>query len=251
MERRMIVLQFDNVSYGYPGFKPVIADFSASLSSGEIVCLIGSSGCGKTTLLNLAGGFLNPGQGRVLDKNNIAVSSSPERVMVFQDGAQLFPWLTAVGNVMFPMKPLYCEDRAVCKKRADELLKLVGLPQAASLYPAQMSGGMKQRAVIARALASAPEILLLDEPFTALDAPTRRGLQNTLLELNAELKVSMLFVTHDIREAVYLADRLLIMGQDAVKEMPVGLERGTGARNEFSDEFVAIEREVYNLIKAV
>ena len=161
--------------------------------------------------------------------------------MVFQDSSQLFPWLTVRDNVLFP-------DR-LAAERADRLLELVGLSDSAGLYPARLSGGMKQRAVIARALATRPEVLLLDEPFTALDAPTRRGLQDMLLALNEKIGTSMLFVTHDIREAVYLADRLLIMTGTGVRELGIGLERGPGRRDEFSDDFVKFEREVYAAIK--
>ena len=234
------VLSFRNVVFGYAGYAPVIEDFSASLREGEIVCVIGASGCGKTTLLNLAGGFLMPDCGEVYDRHGIVEAPSPSRVMVFQDSSQLFPWLTVMDNVLFP-------DRTA-SERAERLLRLVGLSNAAGFYPSCLSGGMKQRAVIARALAPAPEVLLLDEPFTALDAPTRRGLQDMLLELNEETGTSMLFVTHDIREAVYLSDRLLIMTESGVKKMEISLDRGPGRRDEFSDKFVQLERRVFSEI---
>lgn len=235
-----IVLKFDNAEFGYPGFPPVLTDFSAELYAGEIVCVIGASGCGKSTMLNLAGGFLPPGSGSVTDKRGEVTAPSPERIMVFQDSAQLFPWLTVSAN---------CAFSGASADQVENLLSMVGLADATEKYPTQLSGGMKQRAVIARALAGSPEILLLDEPFTALDAPTRRGLQDMLLELNRELAVSMLFVTHDIREAVYLADRIMVMTADGVEMIEIVLERGAGKRDEFSDDFVQVEREVYSAIQ--
>jgi ABC-type nitrate/sulfonate/bicarbonate transport system ATPase subunit len=239
MSIKQAVLHLEDISFGYPGYPEVLSGLTTSLYTGEIVCVIGASGCGKSTMLNLAGGFLKPSSGILSDGRGEVSSPSAERVMVFQDSDQLFPWLTVRENAAFPNSP---RDRVL------QLLTMVGLSDAAELYPAQLSGGMKQRAVIARALAGSPEILLLDEPFTALDAPTRRGLQDTLLDLNAEFGVSMLFVTHDIREAVYLADRIMVMMPNEVKMIEIALPRGAGKRDEFSDDFVRIEREVYELI---
>lgn len=237
------VLSFTDVDFSYPGYSKVITGLSAQLKMGEIVCVTGASGCGKSTLLNLAGGFLLPDSGSVTDTEGIVNGPKSNRIMVFQDSAQLFPWLTVRANVSFQ----YADD-----ERADALLEMVGLSDAADQYPARLSGGMKQRAVIARALAGSPDILLLDEPFTALDAPTRRGLQDMLLELNVQLGVSMLFVTHDIREAVYLSDRIIIMKKNGTEVIPVtgrtGIKRGPGMRDEFSEDFVKIERELVSLI---
>jgi NitT/TauT family transport system ATP-binding protein len=234
----MTVLSLEHISYGYSGFPPVLDDVSVSLGANEILCIIGPSGCGKTTLLNIAGGFASPLSGQVVFHNKNNPQPDLKRIMVFQDSSQLFPWLSVRRNVRFP---------AITgeKDSSGNLLEIVGLTAAADMYPSQLSGGMKQRAVIARAMTPRPEILLLDEPFTALDAPTRRGLQNMLLELKSELSVSMMFVTHDIREAVYLADRLLIMTSEGVDELDINL---SGERDEFSDEFVKIERKVYALI---
>lgn len=234
----MNILSLEHISFGYPDYPPVLSDVSADLGRNEILCLIGPSGCGKTSFLNIAGGFTPPDSGQVLFQNQINTAPGLERIMVFQDSSQLFPWLTVRQNVQFP-------SQRGDEDHSERLLELVGLTDAADMYPSQLSGGMKQRAAIARALTPNPEILLLDEPFTALDAPTRRGLQNMLLELKKQLGVSMLFVTHDIREAVYLADRLLIMTGGGTEEMVITL---SGERDEFSDDFVKIEREVYKSI---
>ncbi|MBI9109394.1 MAG: ABC transporter ATP-binding protein [Spirochaetales bacterium] len=236
----MTVISLEHIRFGYPGFPPVLSDVSVRLGKDEILCIIGPSGCGKTSLLNIAGGFTPPEGGRLVFQEMINPQPGRKRIMVFQDSHQLFPWLTVRRNVAFPSLPGE-EDSS------DRLLRLVGLSESAEMYPSQLSGGMKQRAVIARAMTPRPEILLLDEPFTALDAPTRRELQNMLLDLRLEFSVSMMFVTHDIREAVYLADRLLIMTPGGTREMAISLSR---ERDEFSDEFVKIEREVYKLISA-
>ena len=241
---RQTCLSFSDVSFSYPGGERILSGFSAEILDGEIVCIIGASGCGKTTLLNLAGGFLFPDSGEVTDAAGRVRCPSRTRIVVFQDDAQLFPWLTVSANASFPdSDPLH----------ASELLDMVGLRGAAAMYPSQLSGGMKQRTVIARALAGRPQMLLLDEPFTALDAPTRRGLQNLLLDLNAGLGVSMLFVTHDIREAVYLADRIIVMTPAGPDELNVKASLGaaseTGRRDEFSDDFVALERRVFRLVE--
>jgi len=251
---RETVLRFDGISFGYPGYPPVLENFSAELYQGEIVCIIGASGCGKTTLLNLAGGFLKADDGTVFDSGGAVENPHRDRIMVFQDSSQLFPWLTVRKNVMFPVSGgILKKTGNTADKTALRMLELVGLSDAADLYPARLSGGMKQRAVIARALSAGPELLLLDEPFTALDAPTRRGLQNLLIDINLELGVSMMFVTHDIREAVYIADRILIMTPGCVNELKLGpekgLERRGRKRDEFSDEFVAVEREIFAAIE--
>ena len=232
------LLRLEEISYAYPGGEPVLEDISISVAEGEIVCIIGSSGCGKTTLLNIAGGFISPGSGRVLFRGGPAPAPDPGRIMVFQDSDQLFPWLTVEKNVMFPAPGLGADA-------AGRLLRLAGLPGASGLYPRRLSGGMKQRAVIARAMAPEPDVLLLDEPFTALDAPTRRGLQDMLRGLRRELGIAMVFVTHDIREAVYLSDRILVLSKSDVAEVENDLPED---RDEFSDDFVGLERRVYDLI---
>ncbi len=244
----MNVLSFNNVSFAYPGYQPVLNNFSASLQHGEIVCVIGPSGCGKSTLLNLAGGFIFPGSGIIEDKYGVVSGPGKNRIMVFQNSDQLFPWLTTSANVKFPLKyrNSNVEDISI---QTENLLELVGLSDDADLFPSQLSGGMKQRAVIARALSTRPDILLLDEPFTALDAPTRRSLQDLLVELNRGLDTSMLFVTHDITEAVYIADRLIILKNDEAVFMDIDIERISGRRDEYSDDFVSLERRLYGLLK--
>ena len=162
--------------------------------------------------------------------------------MVFQDYSQLFPWKTVLKNVTFPMKK---KDTDLARK----LLAVSGLNGSENLFPAALSGGMKQRAAIARALAAEPELLLLDEPFDGLDAPTRRDLQNTLLNLEEWMKTTVLMVTHDIDEAVYLADRIIVL--DFNGELLIQREnRLTIPRNSESNEFLALKSEIYSLLES-
>jgi len=200
------VFSCERVSFAYTAAdKPVLDGLSFAMRRGEIVCVLGPSGCGKTTLLNLAAGFLLPDSGTVLFGGKAVTKPEQSRIMVFQGYAQLFPWLTAEGNVLFPMRP---KNRG----RAAVLLALTGLAGSGRRYPSQLSGGMKQRVALARALAAEPEMLLLDEPFEGLDAPSRRDLQRTLVSVRDSTDTSILMVTHNIDEAVRTAGRILLLG---------------------------------------
>jgi len=207
-------LVIDNVSKIYPtpnGPYTVLDGIELTVNEGELVCLIGHSGCGKSTLLNMVSGFNTPTEGEVRLQNKLITEPGPERMMVFQNYC-LLPWLTAFENVyiavdsVFPQKT-QAEKRAITK----EHLAMVGLTEAADKKPSQLSGGMKQRVAIARALSIRPEILILDEPFGALDAITREELQEELLKIWREHRVTILMITHDIDEALFLADRLVMM----------------------------------------
>ncbi|MFD1331810.1 ABC transporter ATP-binding protein [Methylopila musalis] len=182
---------------------------SLAIPRGAFVCLLGPSGCGKTTLLNMIAGFVTPSSGRILVGGEPVQGPSPSRGVVFQDYS-LFPWLTAGQNVAFGPR---MAGLGAAKRRASAqaLLELVGLPNVADRYPAELSGGMKQRVAIARALATDPQLLLMDEPFAALDAMTRAALQRQLLDIHAARSKTVLFVTHNIAEAITLADRVIVM----------------------------------------
>lgn len=175
----------------------------------EFVCVIGPSGCGKSTLIRILAGLETPTFGRVLLDGQVVTGPGPERGMVFQSYT-LFPWLNVTRNVMFGL-----EMKGVPPQRAEsearQWIDLVGLSRFAHSYPAQLSGGMKQRTAIARALAAQPRILLMDEPFGALDAQTRCQMQTHLLEIWRNVDVTILFITHDLDEAVLLADRILVL----------------------------------------
>jgi len=212
--------------------------------------VIGPSGCGKTTLIRILAGLDFPTSGQVLLKGKKVDGPSAEQGMVFQDYT-LFPWLTVKKNVMFGL-----EVKGVVRMRAEaeasEWLEMVGLSKFAEVYPSQLSGGMKQRVAIARSLANRPEILLLDEPFGALDAQTRSSMQAYLLSIWKNVDVTIFFVTHDLDEAIYLSDRILVLranpGEiDELIEVPVPRPRDP---NQFlSPEFLATKKRLEELIR--
>jgi NitT/TauT family transport system ATP-binding protein len=173
------------------------------------VSLLGPSGCGKSTLLYMVGGFVAPSDGEIRVNDKVVSGPGPDRGPVFQEFA-LFPWKTVLQNVMYGLK-VQKVPTAEARARAEELLKMVGLSSYAGFYPKQLSGGMRQRVAIARTLAYRPSILLMDEPFGALDAHTRTTLQNELLTIWERDRKTVLFVTHGVDEAVYLSDRVVVM----------------------------------------
>lgn len=185
-------------------------DVSFGVAPSEFVCVLGRSGCGKTTLLNLVAGFLTPTRGQVLIGGRPVTGKGLDRGVVFQDFAQLFPWRTARRNVEFglEMKGVPRAERAAIALR---FLKLVNLEAFADAYPHQLSGGMQQRVAIARALAYNPSVLLMDEPFAALDALTRDEMQRLLVDVWRETRKTVIYVTHNVAEAVYLADRIVVL----------------------------------------
>lgn len=190
--------------------KDVLKDISFNVQDGEFMCILGSSGCGKTTLLRCIGGFESVSAGNMLVNGQKISGPDIDRMMVFQGFEQLFAWKTVEANVEYPLK-----INGIIKSKRQELtlkyLSMVGLENYKSYYPHQLSGGMKQRIAIARALALEPRILLMDEPFGNLDAQTRNSLQKEVLKIWSELKTTVLFVTHDIEEAIILSDRILMM----------------------------------------
>ncbi|MFS2077285.1 ABC transporter ATP-binding protein [Telluria sp. Tellsp131] len=219
-----------------------LQDISLEIPHGQFVCLLGPSGCGKSTLLNAVAGFAPPTAGRVLADGVPVAGPGPERGMVFQEYA-LFPWMTVEQNVGFGLE-IKGMARAQVAARVGELLKLLSLEDFAKRYPKDLSGGMRQRVAIARVLALDSPILLMDEPFGALDALTRRNLQDELLRLWAELKKTVIFVTHSIEEAIYLADRIVVMTYrpgTIKRDILVDLPR---LRDPAAPEFNALKREL-------
>jgi bicarbonate transport system ATP-binding protein len=207
-------LTLENVSKTYPtpkGKYPVLRDINLRVDAGEFVCIVGHSGCGKTTLLNMVSGFTQPTSGSVKLKGQPITAPGPDRMVVFQ-GYALLPWLTVYENVYLAVQSVFPQKSQSEKHQiVEEHLNLVGLGEAAQKYPPQISGGMKQRVAIARALAIRPEVLILDEPFGALDAITKEELQEELLRIWDEHRCTVLMITHDIDEALFLADRLVLM----------------------------------------
>jgi nitrate/nitrite transport system ATP-binding protein len=194
------------------GFFPALRDIDLTVAKGEFVTLIGHSGCGKSTLLNLIAGLTLPTQGTLLCANREIAGPGPERGVVFQNHS-LLPWLTCFENVYLAVERVFAatESKAQLKARTDAALALVGLTPAAQKRPGEISGGMKQRVGIARALSMEPKVLLMDEPFGALDALTRAKLQDELLAIVAKTQSTVVMVTHDVDEAVLLSDRIVMM----------------------------------------
>ncbi|HEX9397949.1 MAG TPA: ABC transporter ATP-binding protein [Burkholderiales bacterium] len=188
----------------------ILDGISLVVRKGEFVSLIGHSGCGKSTLLNLVAGLARPTGGAILLADRHVEGPGPDRGVVFQNHS-LLPWLTCYENVHLAVERVFTESKSLLKKRTLEALDLVGLSHAVDKYPHQISGGMKQRVGIARALAIEPKVLLLDEPFGALDALTRATLQDELLRIVAQTGATVLMVTHDVDEAVLLSDRVVMM----------------------------------------
>ncbi len=189
----------------------VLDGVNLTVNEGEFICLIGHSGCGKTTLLNMVSGFSRPSSGKVLLHNDPITAPGPDRMVVFQ-GYALLPWLTAFENIYLGVDSVYPQKSKAEKTQiVKEHLAMVGLTEAADKKPPQLSGGMRQRVSIARALAIRPEVLVLDEPFGALDAITKEELQEELLKIWNDHRCTVLMITHDIDEALFLADRLVMM----------------------------------------
>jgi NitT/TauT family transport system ATP-binding protein len=189
-----------------------VRDLTFSLGAGELVCLVGPSGCGKTTLLKCVGGLLEPSAGEVLLEGRRVTAPPPGMAVVFQEyGRSLFPWMRVRENVELPLRQKKSLSRERRRALVDDALEAVGLADADGAYPWQLSGGMQQRVAIARAVAYQPEVLLMDEPFAAVDAQTRADLEDLVRGLWRDRGMTILFVTHDIDEAVYLGERVLIL----------------------------------------
>jgi NitT/TauT family transport system ATP-binding protein len=247
------VLQFDDVSKAYArtvagNFSYAIRDVSFSQPDGQFCCLLGLSGSGKTTILNLAAGFIEPTSGTVRVGERTVTKPGPDRAMVFQDYA-LLPWLQVRNNVELGLRLQGISARER-QRRVEHYLQMVGLSDAMKKYPHQLSGGMQQRVSIARALALEPVILLMDEPFASLDAHTRMQMQRELIRIWEETSKTVLFVTHSVDEALYLADTILIVGErpgTIVRSFDVRLQR---PRDRTSPEFNEMERHVLEVLES-
>jgi NitT/TauT family transport system ATP-binding protein len=226
-----------------------VARFSLDIEAGEFFCLLGPSGCGKTTVLKLLAGFEAPTAGQILMDGRPVAGASRERGVVFQGDDSLFGWLTAVENVEFGLR-MRGVPRAARRERAWQYLDLVGLTGQAGKYPAELSGGMKQRIQIARVLANEPRMLLMDEPFAALDAQTRALMQEELAAIWQATRTTVLFITHDIDEAVTLGRRIGVMRAGPASQVKGVIDVAlTGARNRTDDVFLKYYRQVHDMIR--
>jgi NitT/TauT family transport system ATP-binding protein len=230
-----------------------LRDVTFTISEGEFVCVVGPSGCGKTTLLKCVSGLLRPSSGEVLLRGRMVTEPPEEMAFVFQEyGRSLMPWTNVRNNVLLPLRHKHLEGDER-KRLVEEALAAVGLTRFSDHYPWQLSGGMQQRVAIARALAYQPSILLMDEPFASVDAQTRADLEDLVLRVREQYGITILFVTHDIDESVYLSDRIVVLTHSptVVKEMlPVELPapRDQIATKELP-EFTHLRAHVYRLIR--
>ena len=232
-----------------PGEVIVLKDISFTARRGEMICIFGRSGCGKSTLLKILAGFMPPSSGSVRVNGQTVIRPGPDRCVVFQEDA-LFPWLTVRENIAFGLKGRRM-DRNEKKSEVDRFLSLVDLTDFGDYLPQEISGGMKQRVSLARVLILQPQVLLMDEPFAALDAQTREEMQNLLLTLWQKLEHTILFVTHDVDEAVLLADRILLFekGPGSIREdIKVELPR---PRVKDKDGYFAHCRSIISKIKEI
>jgi len=250
------LLEIRNVAKTYGGGAKAthaIGDVSFTVDDREFVCVVGPSGCGKTTLLKCVGGLLRPSSGRILLRGSQVTAPPEEMALVFQEyGRSLMPWASVRNNVLLPLRHRKL-SRAERKALVEESLDAVGLTRFIDHYPWQLSGGMQQRVAIARALAYQPSILLMDEPFASVDAQTRGDLEDLVLRVREQFAVTILFVTHDIDESVYLADRVVVLthAPTEVKELidvDLPFPRDQIATKELP-EFTHLRGHVYRLIK--
>ena len=228
--------------------KEIVAlrDIHLTIPEGQFVCLLGPSGCGKSTLLNAIAGFALPTSGSIIANGDEVKAPGPDRGMVFQEYA-LFPWMTVEKNIAFGLEIKGMNSTEI-EHRVSHLLQMLGLSDFRQRYPKDLSGGMRQRVAIARVLALDSPIMLMDEPFGALDALTRRNLQDELLRIWSELKKTIIFVTHSIEEAIYLADRVVVMTYrpgTIKKDLMIDLPR---LRDPSTAEFNALKRELSLLV---
>src|SRR5262245_50356795 len=228
-----------------------LSNVTLTVTDGEFMALVGPSGCGKTSLLNIVAGLLPYEEGSVAIDGERVSGPGIDRAVVFQH-ASLLPWRTIAGNVRYGMEMQRRFDAAVMAERSDRFIKLVGLSGFERHYPSELSGGMQQRVNLARALAADPAVLLMDEPFAALDAQTREFMQAELLKIWAKARKTVLFITHQINEAIYLADRVAVMSArpgvvKAVFEIPFGRPRTLALKRE--PRFLELEDAIWKLIE--
>lgn len=226
----------------------VLADVNLTVTQGDFVTILGQSGGGKSTLLKLLGGFITPSSGKVLFHGMPLKGITPKIGMVFQENT-LYPWLTVEQNVGFGFK-IKSKKSAGYSSRVQEVLESVGLFPARKLFPHQLSGGMKQRVSIARSIAVQPDVLLLDEPFSALDVQLRRRLQKLLFSIWEEAATTMILVTHNIEEAILLGQKLIVIGDKPgriIEKVDISDDR---FRDRYADQFLALQRHLEGIIEA-
>ncbi len=251
IDRGAIKIDDVTISFGSGSKKNTAVEATTlDIAPGQFVCILGPSGCGKSTLLNSVAGYIKPATGGVLVDGKEVTQPGPDRGMVFQQYS-LFPWKTVHQNIAFGPK-IAGHSQKECDSIATTFLSMIGLKDMANKLPGELSGGMQQRVGIARALANYPSVLLMDEPFGALDAQTRLIMQESLLNIWSEFGITVLFITHDVDEAIFLADRILIMSAgpgSIIADLSVDLARPRSSEIGTSEEFVTLKRECLSYIR--
>ncbi|HTO95678.1 MAG TPA: ABC transporter ATP-binding protein [Myxococcales bacterium] len=242
------VLEAAGVSYAYPGATPTLAlrDLSLAVKENEFLAVLGPVGCGKTTLLRIFAGFLRPTTGTVRCAGAPIEGPGPQRGYVLQEEA-IFPWMTVRENLEFGLLAKGV-DPSARRAISDELLRLIGLSSFESAWPKELSAGMSKMVEVARVLATDPAILLLDEPFGALDAQTRARMQDALARLWEQRRKTVLFVTHDADEALYLADRIVVLSQrpgHIKAQFPIDIPRPRTLETRFAPQFLTLKRQIW------
>lgn len=254
--REPATIHIDDLSKDYStprGTVHAMGTVNLTIHAGEFICVVGTSGCGKSTLLRMIAGFEQPTTGNIKVDTLEVEGPGPERGVVFQDYG-LFPWLTVEENVAWGPHQQHL-GKSIVKARCEKYINAVGLERFANRYPNELSGGMQQRVSIARVLANEPSVMLMDEPFGALDAMTRSSMQEELVRLHHEIGITVLFVTHSIEEAVKLADRVVVMTGGAAKGIP-GHVRGIvdidlpAERDVTGERFNALKRQISQMVNA-
>ncbi|GAA3797928.1 ABC transporter ATP-binding protein [Sphaerisporangium flaviroseum] len=246
-----MTLRLDGVGKEFVPGTPVLADLDLTIAPGEFVCVVGASGSGKSTLLSVIAGLTPPTSGRVLLDGEEVTGPGPERGLVFQT-ASLYPWRTVARNVGFGLEALGL-PRARREERVGRLLDEVGLRHLATALPGRLSGGQQQRVAIARALACSPRVLLLDEPFGALDVQTKEDMQLFVRQVWQDVPTTVVMVTHDVEEAVFLGERVLVLSCDPgriARDLVVDLPSARSLEDKRSAGFLALRAEVEDLVRA-
>lgn len=251
-KKKELVIEKVGKSYSLPsktGKLKVLDNISLYVEKGEIIAIVGPSGCGKSTILNIAAGFEKPDIGQVIFNDNPVKEPSPKRGVVFQSSV-LFPWLSVKDNIAYGLK-LKKEGREEINKKCNKYIQLVGLEGFENYYPNQLSGGMQQRVALARVLILEPRMLLMDEPFASLDSQTRMLMQQFLLSISMQISPTILFVTHDVEEALILADTVYIMSKlpgRIIKKINVPFKRPRSISIIGSSEFTKAKSEILELL---
>lgn len=251
-----IKIDIENMDFNYSKLNDqqvnVIENLNLSIYDREFLAIVGESGCGKTTLLNIIAGLLLPKKGVILLDGQPIIGPGPDRTMVFQDDA-VFPWYSVKDNVEYGLK-ISMKNKNQRKKEVDHILKIVGLRENSEMFPRQLSGGMRKRVDVARAIITKPEVLLMDEPFAALDVMTKQKLQEEFLKIWDETTMTVVFITHDLEEALYMGDRVVVMSShpgQIKKIVKVPFNRPRDKDLKTNAEFAKLRRELSHIFDSI